>query len=277
MRPILITTLLALTFYPSVAQRGVTDEMKETEEKLYASSKQINQFIHRFNGEEDEKGNRYYNGDKKYRDTGLRKKYLPTLFDGQAKNITKDEAEDFMDLVLDKRNPVYLDIHNGDWFAEVSTIFSYHGQSQPVLLYMRIQPQRKGYEWVIEDVAFEPFKQMFHKDTSDQKPFIHPMSHELDFMTLRKALQNNNNPESFTPDSFKPDFLTLFLYELKKKNLVFETVTRVKFHFFSVKGWYFELANFNRPGYNTGWLISNLMPIKEDQKQLLKDYLYDKL
>jgi len=50
----------------------------------------------------------------------------------------------------------------------------------------------------------------------------------------------------------------------------------VKFHFFQLNGWYFELADYNRAGYNTGWLISNIVKIKSDEdKNALKKYLYE--
>lgn len=101
------------------------------------------------------------------------------------------------------------------------------------------------------------------------------MSHELDFMNLRKAFENKN-PESYTTDEYTPDYLTLLLYEMKKGNMKFETVKNVRFHFFGIDGWYFELSHFNRPGFNTGWLISNLVKANENEKEQLKAYIYDK-
>lgn len=275
MRYFIVLAVLLASFSSSVSQGRLTDEMKITEERLIASTKQINQFFRRFNGEEDEGGSRYNRADNGYRDSGLRKKYLPGLFDSETGYVSESLAKEFIKNVTDKKNPSYLDFHSGDWFAEVNTTFTYKGKAQSVLLYLRIQPQGKGYEWVITDVAFEPFQQMFNKDTTDSKKFIHPMSHELDFMNLRKAFQNAN-PESYTPTDFSPDYLTLFLYEMKKGNLKFQTVKNVKFHFFGIDGWYFELANFNRPGYNTGWLISNLVKADSNEKELLKAYIYDK-
>ncbi|WP_421879324.1 hypothetical protein [Marinoscillum sp.] len=267
--------LLLITFHLSVGQ-DLTDDMKDTEEKLYASTKQINQFFRRFNGEEDEQGDRYYPDDKKYRDDGLRRKYLPNLFDRESGYVNESLARDFMKEVTDRKNPEFLDLHDQEMFAEVAAVFSYKGKETSALLYMRLQQQGQGYEWVIDDVAFDPFKRQFKKDTSESKRFMHPMSHELAFMTLRKALQNEKYPEQFTPRSYQPDYLTLFLYELKGGNLKFKTVKNVKFHFFSIDGWYFELSNFNRPGYNTGWLISNLVRLEGDQKKMMKDYIYDK-
>jgi hypothetical protein len=54
----------------------------------------------------------------------------------------------------------------------------------------------------------------------------------------------------------------------------FETIENVSFHFFQLNDWYFQLKEFNRPGYNTGWLISNLSKIPEDQKGMLLKYIY---
>jgi len=267
--------ILLTLFHMSVGQ-DLTDDMRDTEEKLYASTKQINQFFRRFNGEEDEKGERYYPADKKYRDDGLRRKYLPNLFDRESGYINESLARDFMKEVTDRKTPSFLDLHDKEMFAEVSAVFNYKGKETSALLYMKIQQQGQGYEWVIDDVAFDPFKKQYKKDTSESKRFMHPMSHELAFMTLRKALQNEKYPEQFTPREFQPDYLTLFLYELKAGNLKFKTVKNVKFHFFSIEGWYFELANFNRSGYNTGWLISNLVRLEGNQKQMMKDYIYDK-
>lgn len=271
----LFAFLIAI-LHSSVAQTGLTDDMKETEEKLYASTKQINQFFHRFNGEEDEKGERYYAGDREFRDPGLRRKYLPALIDSESGYISENLAKEFIREIADRKEPDFLDFHSGEWFAEVHSVFNYRGKDRELLLYLKIQRTGKGFEWVITDVAFDPFKDLFDKDTTESKKFIHPMSHELDFMTLKKALRENKNPETFTQRAYTPDYLTLFIYEIKQGNMHFETVKDVKFHFFEIDGWYFEISNFNRPGYNTGWLISNLVRATDQEKILLKNYIYDK-
>lgn len=248
----------------------------EDESALYASTKLVNQFFRRFNGEENEKGDRYYPGDRNYRQAKLRQKYLGILFDESNRNISDDLKKQFVAQVAEKKDQEFLDFHGANYFSEVNAVFKFNGKESNVILMMILQQERLGYEWVIDDVDFRPFKEQFAKDTTDTKKFIHPMSHELDFMTLRKALQENDKPEDFTPHEYQPDYLTLFLYELKNKNLTFETVQNVKFHFFQIDGWYFEISNFNRSGYNTGWLISNLVKLNPGQGDLLKSYLYGK-
>jgi hypothetical protein len=257
----------------SVSLRAQIVGDMEDESKLYASSKQVNQFFRRFNGEEDEKGNRYYEGDKPYRSTKLRKKYLGILFDASNKGMTDAIKTDFAKNVLDKS--LLLDFHGGNWFSEVHTTFTHTGKDQPITLFMALEKDHLGYKWVIQRVYADMFAPYFARDTLKVGKFLHPLSHELDFMNLRKAFLNSDSVSQFAAKNFKPDHLSLFLYEIKKGALKFKTVTDVKFHFFQIDGWYFELAQFNRPGYNTGWLISNLTKLNTlADTDALRKYLY---
>ena len=264
--------LLALSLLTPVALRAqLVGDMDES--KLYAQSKQVNQFFRRFNGEEDEKGNRYYAKDKQYQSPRLRKKYLGTLFDESNGGMDVRLKTEFAKQALDK--PAILDFHGGSWFSEVHTTFSFNGKDERVILFLELEKDKLGYKWVIGRVHADVFAPVFVRDTTRVGRFIHPMSHELDFMNLRKAFANTDSITQFTPKRYVPDQLSVFLYEVKRGNMKFKTVNEVKFHFFQIEGWYFELAQFNRPGYNTGWLISNLVQLKTPQeKDLLRKYLY---
>ena len=106
-----------------------------------------------------------------------------------------------------------------------------------------------------------------------EKHFLHPMSHELDFMNIYKIFNDPQVIEYYASTSYQPDYLTLFFYEIKQGNLKFDHVENVKFHVFQIKNWYFEVSWFNRSGYNSGWLISNLVYLKDEEKEaLLKLY-----
>jgi len=270
--PVLVIILLILSFYyPSSAQ--LLD--KEDESKLYAETKLVNQFFRRFNGEEDEKGERYYPRDKQYRSEKLRKKYIGILFDDSNGGITSDLKVQFAKDVLDKTKPIILDFHGGNWFSEVHTTFTMNGKNEPVTLFMELEKDHEGTKWVISRVYASMFDPYFKRDTTKVGKFLHPLSHELDFMNFRKAFNYTDSISQFAVKRFVPDHLSLFLYEIKKGNLKFKTVEELKFHFFQVNGWYFELSEFNRPGYNSGWLISNLVKVNnESEKNLLRKYLY---
>ena len=265
------TTLILLSLS---LQAQLVDEMDD-ESKLYAANKQVNQFFRRFNGEEDEKGERYYPKDRLYRSEKLRKKYIGILFDASNAGITPELKVEFTKDVVDKEKPGILNFHGGNWFSEVHTLFLMNGKEVPITLFMELEKHHQGTRWVISKVYADIFRPAFERDTVKVGKFLHPLSHELDFMNLRKAFSKPDSVSQYTLKKFVPDHLSVFLYEVKKGNLKFKTVQEVKFHFFQIDGWYFELSQFNRPGYNTGWLISNLVKVKnESEKNLLKKYIY---
>ena len=244
--------------------------------RFAASTKQVNQFFRRFNAEESVDGTiRLYPGDPDYHNVQLRQGFIQILFDNQTSSISKTVKDDFIKTVLSPVYPQYINFHQDGWIAEVEAEFMFKGKRESTTLILKLQPERMGYEWVIDAVIFPPFKNLFNKPIGEAKDFLHPLSHELDFMNLRKAFQDSNLPEAFTESSFKPDYLTLFLYEMKQNNIRFETVKDVKFHFFQIDGWYFEVNQFNRPGFNTGWLISNLVKLNIGDKETILKYIYD--
>lgn len=263
---------ISLLSFPLHAQ--VLGEM-EDESRLYAESKQVNQFFRRFNGEEDERGDRYYPGDKQYRSDKLRRQYLRMLFDESNADISATLKTSFVKDILDKPQASILNFHGGNWFSELHTTFTMNGKTQKVILFMVLEKHRLGTRWVIQKVHADMFGPYFQVDTLRTGRFLHPMSHELDFMNLRKAFLNTDSINQYIVKSFLPDHLSLFLYEVKKGNLKFKSVDEVKFHFFQIDGWYFGISEFNRPGYNTGWLISNLVRLnKPADKDLLRKFLY---
>ncbi len=241
---------------------------------LYAETKQINQFFRRFNSEEDLEGKRIYEGNPNYRSKEYRSSYIKMLFDRQNKDISEDLKSEFIKEVTNPSSPSFLDYYGGRWFAEVDTKFTYEGQSRTVVLFLELEKENLGIKWVINNVYFYPFTKIFYTDSTAKAKFLHPMSHELDFMNLIKVFKEKETVEYYFDEDFKPDFRTLFLYEVKNEDLVFETVEKVSFHFFQLENWYFQLKEFNRSGYNTGWLISNLSRIPEDQKDQLLKYIY---
>ncbi len=252
----------------------VIGDLLEDESVLYAETKQVNQFFHRFNSEEDGKGNRIYKGDPAFRDSHLRKQALPMIFDRESSSLDKSIKNQFIKDVTNKNEPVFLDFHGGDWFAEVIIDVSFNGSIKEAHLYLKLQEEEVGSKWVITRVYFEPFARLFFKDPSAIDKFLHPMSHELDFMNLAKVFRKESQVEYYTYDNFVPDFLSIFIYEMKINNLKFNGVKKVNFHFFQVDGYYFKLEEFNRPGFNNGWLITQLKEVDQESKNRLIGTIY---
>ncbi|MGY6520586.1 MAG: hypothetical protein ACXIUD_02595 [Mongoliitalea sp.] len=277
MRKLVIVILVILSSIELVSGQGFgSPGTIKDDGRFAASTKQVNQFFRRFNAEESVDGNqRYYPDDELYRNRELRGKFISILFDNETSGISSDLKTSFMREVLSETLPQYINFHREGWFSEVEATFNYRGKIEKATLFLKLQPEGLGYEWVIDKVVFAPFKDIFKKPEGSNKSFLHPLSHELGFMNLRKAFQDTNLPESFTSTDFQPDYLTLFLYEMKRGNLKFDNIRDVKFHFFQINNWYFELNQFNRPGFNTGWLISNLVKLNPGDKESILRYIYD--
>jgi len=244
------------------------------ETDLYAKTKQVNQFFRRFNGEESDTGERYYEKDPFYRNASLREQYINILFDLNNHAIPSSLKQSFIRDVTKKEGPKFLDFHGGKWFAEVQAKFIYMGRPETITLYMNLEEAEVGSKWVFHQVYCDRYEEFFRNDTPPDQKFLHPLSHELDFMNLIRVFRDRSNIEVYTAKDHRPDHLTLFMYEIKKASLRFETVQNVKFHFLQVDDWYFELSQFNRPGKNTGWLISQLAKVTEEEQETLLKYLY---
>jgi hypothetical protein len=244
---------------------------------LNASTKQVNQFFRRFNGEESTSGARYYEGDKDYRSQALRSRYINVLFDNVNASITDPTKREFIQDVVNSGDPEFVDFHEPGWFAEVTTKFLYQGKDVYITLFMNIEQENLGYKWVLSNVYFPHFESLFSSTSAEASRFLHPMSHEIDFMNLIRVFNDKDNIELYAAKGHEPDYLSMFLYELKKGNLKYQSVNNLKFHFFQIGGWYFEVSNFNRPGSNSGWLISNLMKVdkEEDKDSIIKFIMHE--
>lgn len=252
----------------------VIGDLLQDESVLYAETKQVNQFFHRFNSEEDGKGKKIYDGNPAYRDNHLRKQTLPLIFDKESTAISKSIENKFIKEVTNKNTPKYLEFHGGDWFAEVVIDVTFDGTIKEAHLFLKLQEEEVGSKWVITQVYFEPFARLFFKDPNAIDKFLHPMSHELDFMNLAKVFREEGQVEYYAYENFSPDFLSIFLYEMKTERLKFNGVKKVNFHFFQIDGYYFKLEEFNRAGFNNGWLITQLKEIDKESKNRLIGTIY---
>ncbi len=252
----------------------IVDDYLEGEKFLYAETKQVNQFLRRFNAEENEEGVKLLPSDKQYHAQSLRKQFLPYIFDNSTSDYPDDLKKEFVKNVLNNKEPQFLNFRSDGWFAEVTASVSYKGKEENAILFLKVEEENLGYKWVFEKVYFEPFVKVFAIDTAISSVFLHPMSHEIDFMNLQRVFENKEKIEEYTYKYYQPDYLSLFLFEIKQSNLQFKNVKDVKFHFFQIDDWYFEISEFNRSGYNKGWLISNLVKVPDDQKDILRNYIY---
>ena len=264
-RNIVILALTIAVVWP-VAGKTIGDfQMDETE--LYAMTKQMGQFMRRFNYEEDQFGEQLNPQDPNYHSREMRRKTLPILFDQERYGTQTDLQRYFIEDVT-KDDSTFMTFLGGRWFSEVSCTFKYNGKEVKVILFLTIEEDGLGSKWVLTNVYFSEFNKLFPKGelAEREKHFLHPMSHELDFMNIYKAFQDPEIIDYYASKEFQPDYLTLFFFEIKQGKLVFQHVDAVKFHVFQIKDWYFEVSWFNRSGLNSGWLMSNVIYMPEKEK-----------
>ncbi|RLD48928.1 MAG: hypothetical protein DRI88_01860 [Bacteroidetes bacterium] len=268
----IIFLFISVSVFP---QTGSFNSFGEDETILYTMNKQVGQFVRRFNMEEDSYGKRLATDDKKYHNNKLREEMLPILFDTYNPRTSGKLKQYFIDDVTDKSNPVFLNFLDKNWYAEVSATFTADGAEVNIILFLTLQEENLGSKWVISNVYYSYFPHLFPhtEDSVHQLYFLHPQSHELDFMNLHRALDDPAHIELYASNYYRPDYLTLFFYQMKMGQLKFKEINSVKFHFFQVKNWYFELSYFNRNDTNSGWLISNLKFVNdEEKKELIKSF-----
>lgn len=272
-----ICTLLLLGVLVKLSEAQVYTNLGDvqTDEKaFYTMTKQMSQFMSRFNYEEDQYGKKIHPDSPDYRNRMKRKTVLPLLFDMENPR-TSGSLRDFFISDLTQADSNYFEFLGGKWYSEVSATFKMNGESVDISMIFAIEQENLGSKWVLTNVFFSDFSKLFPKGdiAEQQKHFLHPMSHELDFMNIHKVFKTPECIEYYASNTYSPDFLTLFFYEIKKGNLVFEKINSEKFHVFQIDNWYFEVSWFNRDGLNTGWLISNLIFLKDNEKEeLLKFY-----
>ena len=272
-----ICTLLLLGIFVKLSDAQVytnLGDVQTDERAFYTMTKQMSQFMSRFNYEEDQYGKKIHPDSPDYRDRKKRKTVLPLLFDMENPR-TNGSLRDFFISDLTQADSNYFEFLGGKWYSEVSATFKMNGKSVDISMIFAIEQENLGSKWVLTNVYFSEFNKLFPKGdiAEQQKHFLHPMSHELDFMNIHKVFKTPECIEYYASNTYSPDYLTLFFYEIKKGNLVFEKINGAKFHVLQIDNWYFEVSWFNREGLNTGWLISNLIFLKDNEKEeLLKFY-----
>ncbi len=244
------------------------------EHNLYTMNKQVNQFVHRFNMEEGPSGNPLEKTDKRYHNNALRKKLLPYMFDMQNPRTSGKLQQYFIADVTNKEHPVFLNFLDKNWYAEVSATFNNEGEEVDLILFLTLEKEGLGSKWIISNVYDTELHHLFpvENEAGHMKYFLHPQSHELDFMNLNKALDDPKHIEYYASTNYHPDYLTLFFYLMKTGKLKFEHINSVKFHFLQIPHWYFELSYFNRNTSNSGWLISNLEYVSKKEKAQLINF-----
>jgi hypothetical protein len=247
----------------------------ETSKYLF-EVKQLDQFIKRFNNEEN-----IFTGNVKTiaeiseeRKNALsyqteRKKILLTLFNLKDTSLLSNSTVDFINFVGDDTNHIAISYYDADWFATVNCTMTYKGKNQNITLTLKNEGNyRNGFKWILAGVNADFIN--IAASRKDTTKFISPMNHELGFMDLHSAFTDSKNIIDYTSKTFYPDNLSVFLFLVKSGEIKYIQVNAIKYHFLQVKNWRFTVEYFNRPDNNAGWLISSLVNCSDSDKMNYK-------
>ncbi len=238
----------------------------EVEEKVVSMVKQVGQFIGRFNLEQDITGAKF----EGERTNELRSEVLQTLFAKEA-TVSQNEIKTFIQQV--NQNDHQLTYLADDWYAVADCWVSQEGQKDELAqLILKIQKNPKGtYEWVLAGINAEFIKVTF--PTGSYKR-IGPYDNELKFNKLDGLFNEAKNIAAYTPQTFIPDQLSIFIYLMQQGKLKIKRVHNLEYYFLQVPNWLFKLQNYNRLDTNSGWLISDLKQMSDKEKN---DFLVNDL
>lgn len=232
-------------------------EEKINENLLKGRVKQVEEFMARFNNEEDWESKKATHADSVYRT-----QFLRTLFDHSLYPIKNKKmasvAEKFIQDII--KNHYQIHFTDTTWSAQVDCKAVIGGKTSKMKLFMRTE-QKAPYEyvWVISDYD----SPLLQTDTIAPRPIISPTEHEMGFMGLLSlSAQGGKNVSNLFPKNTRIDRLSILAFLIKNSFIRFTEISEVCFHF-HVPGYAFTIKRIERKNsYNTGWLITHLKTLQ---------------
>lgn len=217
--------------------------------------KQMSQFFDRFNFSEPVMLTKD--------STVSRKMNLVSLMNLKDTGITRNpRTTAFLDFVGNDSNRIRLRFGDSNWHAIVHCSFFYQGKTIQADVMLKTEGiAGNGYSWVIAAVLSDVLR--FTDRQSRSSVFINPVNNEVGFTELTKALNSRKNIVSYTPFRYQPDMLSAFLLLVQNGDMKLKQIDAIDFWFYQVPGWAFAVRNFNRPDFNSGWLIAYLEKLEE--------------
>lgn len=226
---------------------------KINENLLKGRVKQIEEFMARFNNEEDWESKKATQTDSIYRT-----QFLRTLFDHSRYPITNKKmphlAEKFIQDIIKEQYKIHFT--DTTWSAQVDCKVVIGGKVTKMKLCLQTE-QKAPYEyvWVISDYDTP----LLRTDSTAPRPIISPTEHEVGFMGLLSlSTQGKKNVSYLFPKKMQTDRLPILAFLIKNGLIRFIEISDVSFRFF-VPGYAFIIKRIERKNsYNTGWLITQL-------------------
>lgn len=233
--------------------------------ELFATQvKSVDEFMARFNGEENRPGIP--------QDSLARMKNIVALFDmsmapqGEDGSTFRQSLLEFVSNVC--RWQGRLSLANTHNFAEVQCVVKVNKKVVRVTLVMQMECSEEGScRWSITGVHGLKAAGFY----SDKMATISPVEHEIHFMGLMDFVsQNRKLVPSLRGRQQTIDEFSMLAGMLCSGAAQLEAINDVRFHFLDVPNYVFVIEEKGREGNNSGWLITRLYVLTDIEKE---DYL----
>jgi hypothetical protein len=245
-------------------------------EKFNLETVQIDEFIQRFNFDSKTKVLKYLKETRPEYEID-REDLLRYLFDQNSFNRSNSGLNLFVNKVCDTLNPYYLDFYDDGWYAEVTCVFEINEEEKTGYLILKNQVNTdKASKWVICGVDPSIFD---FPPTRDSLSMITPVSHATGFIALYNTFKDGKNAENYVTRDYAFDAFTYFIYLMYSNNIKVNEISSTRYHFLQVPGWAFLVEYLNRAEKNSGWLITKLFEMSNQEKTTYKNdvlHLYKK-
>ncbi len=273
MRKILSFVVILLSAINSYGQL-VVDNAEEDKRIYFATVKQVDEFIHRFNCEDIKR--EIDTSEEHYKMLNIISLFNEDMFSSMdtQKDSTFDFAVNFA--LQQEEKPTQIAYEDTTWFARAECKVTYKNQVDSIVLWLAVQNRRaKMYKWVICQAEGEILK-LTPSNTADNI-MITPNSHTINFMMLSDiTTQNLDYITNYKHKNYKIDQTSVFFTLVNQGLLKINYVSKLEFVFMQIPGYSFSIREFTRNKMNAGWLINKINKMSDNEKKDFYEWIYSK-
>ena len=278
---LLIIAITTIGIECDLNAQSIGNDYKIDEEIFTYKVKLIDEFIERFNDDKhsfirkeiESNGNNY---------ELTRKKLLISLFNWENTEINTEFAKEFITQVLDPKKPNYISFTDSNWYARVTCVFQHEKKEIeiPIILHIRTYGN-KGSKWMITGIlqnatitSETPLQETDTNRKLNSSKFIPTSNYALDFLELHRVFTDSISPINYFDESLLETTRSKQLIWLLRQNkLTFLFAKDIRFYFYQIPEWIFEVEQIERKSKNSGWLINKLYKANKKQKESYKAQL----
>ncbi len=237
--------------------------------------KEVEEFIERFNDDSDSYFRKVCK-EKKIEFTFSRQQMIYSLLNLENKKIQSDTSllNDFINKSTAVAKPTFLNFTDNNWFAEANAIVLCKEKLYSVPVILHVQSKKNDWaKWMIASCGnLKPVVDKSNAKPDDyllnQVPTYIPTSScatnfvDLNYVFNSKEVDSNffDNAYINCPQGKK------FLSQIKSSQIQFLYVKDIVYHFYNVDGYIFDVEQFERESWNSGWLINKCWKATQAEK-----------